>query len=553
MKIIRVGIFRNVAMIGYAELLLLLAVSPIIGFPYQSGWPQPIEEGVYFSSPCLADVDLDDTLEIAIASNTRWVYLFDHRGALLPGWPRSTATNPNSASETSSPAVGDIDFDGEMEIVFASDIGQLFAWEIDGGDVTGFPVVLGDRVIRASVTLEDITNDDSLEICIGTGFAQYLFFVYRHNGLLHFQKNVEFRIHSTAAVADVDKDGALEIIHGVDREVQFGVYGWQHDGSPVPGWPVETGHHVDGSPAVADVDGDSTYEIFVGSIDNQIYGWDFTGNNLPSWPNGVGSGVYQGVVSSPAIGDIDGNGILDIVVGRGIIQSTNGAIFAFSALGDTLPGFPVIIPTGSTTSSPVLADIDGDAEIEIIIGCQDGKLYAFNHDGSPVDSFPLDVCTSITSTPAVGDLDLDGDIEIVVGGKGVGTNDDSLYIWDLPTTFTASRIPWPMFHHDQRHTGRFPLDEGAAVSEKEQTSPIESLRIYPSISSGEIYFIPEAKGPLRVKVYNALGREVKNTLCFNDRCSLRGLKSGIYFIKCWFLDKRSSRTCKITVIDPENR
>jgi len=284
----------------YTVIVFLLSISLLSSFPYQAGWPQEIEGGVDFSSPVLVDVNGDDTLEVLIAGNDRYIYMFNHHGENMPGWPVRTSNSPGPM-ETSSPAVGDIDHDGNMEVVYASDVGQLFAWEIDGTAVSGFPVTLGDRVIRACAALEDVDGDDTLEICIGTGVSQYRFFVYRHDGTLLFQKDVEYRVHSTAAIADMDKDGNMEIVHGVDRNVQYGVYAWESDGSPCTGWPAQTWHHVDGSPALADINHDSTYEVFVGSIDNRVYGWDYLGHDLPSWPNIVGSGVYEGIVSSPAI------------------------------------------------------------------------------------------------------------------------------------------------------------------------------------------------------------------------------------------------------------
>ena len=492
---------------------LIFTISLLFPFPCQPGWPQEIEGGVEFSSTVLVDINNDDTLEVLVAGNTQNVYLFNYRGESMPGWPKQTAS-PGGAQETSSPSVGDIDNDGEVEIIYASDAGKLFAWELNGNEVNGFPVNLNDKVIRACATLEDIDSDDTLEICVGTGVSQYKFFVYRHDGTLLFSKDVEYRIHSTAAVADIDKDGSMEIVHGIDRNIQYGVYAWESNGSSCTGWPQQTGHHVDGSPALADIDNDSTYEIFVGSIDNKVYGWNYSGQDLASWPNIVGSGVYEGVISSPAIGDINNDCILEIVIGRGIIQSTYGAIFAFSANGDTLPGFPINIATGSVTSSPVLADIDGDPDIEIIVGCQDGNLYAFNPDASTVTGFPILVSASITSSPAVGDIDLDGNIELAIGGKGVGN--DSLYIWDLSAAYDSSKVPWPMFHHDPRHTGRLPLGTGMTVHEGKDRK-IETQYLIPTIIAGQL-ILPADK---KYEIYDITGREVKIDLSV----------PGIYFIE----------------------
>ncbi|HII07119.1 MAG TPA: VCBS repeat-containing protein, partial [Methanotrichaceae archaeon] len=66
-------------------------------------------------------------------------------------------------------------------------------------------------------------------------------------------------------------------------------------------------------------------------------------------------------------------------------------------------------------SSPALADIDDDGELEIVVGTNEGKLYVFNQDGSRVAGFPTTAEDSICSSPAIADLNGDGSLDIVVG------------------------------------------------------------------------------------------------------------------------------------------
>ena len=501
--------------------------SLIFAFEYQAGWPQYPIGGIDFSSPVLVDVNEDDTLDILIASQGHMVYLWNHRGELYPGWPKSTYGN-SDFDETSSPAVGDIDNDGDNEIVYGSETGQLFAWAINGNIIPGFPINLGDNVIRLCVTLEDIDEDDSLEILVGTGNYQYHFFVFRHNGNLIWDKYTDARIHSTAATGDIDYDGDVEIVIGNDGvSPQAGVYAWHHDGLTFAGWPKICGHHVDPSPALADIDNDGDYEIFFGSLDNLLYGLNHAGDDLPGWPQRCGNGLNEGIVSSPAIGDIDNDSILEVVTGRGIMQSTYGAIYAFKVTGDTMNGFPVNISSGSVVSSPTLADIDEDDDLEIIVGGQDGKLYGFHHDGNPVDGFPIDVGSSITSSPAIADIDLDGDIEIAVGAKN-----DSLYIWDLPGLFNSEKTPWPMFHHDAQHTGRLPLGN-IGITEKTTSNIIFKNNIY--LSNGIFHITGAKQEQLELQVFDIVGKKLLGKNLRTDSqgkisVNIQSQPSGIYFI-----------------------
>jgi hypothetical protein len=95
-------------------------------------------------------------------------------------------------------------------------------------------------------------------------------------------------------------------------------------------------------------------------------------------------------VSSPALGDIDGDGVRDIVV------FSRRSIWAFHDNGAVVDNFPAglsLAETDSIASAPVIADVNGDAVPEIIAASNRGLVYAIDRSGVVVKGFPLQAGT----------------------------------------------------------------------------------------------------------------------------------------------------------------
>ncbi|MCK7515669.1 MAG: VCBS repeat-containing protein [Desulfobacterales bacterium] len=85
----------------------------------------------------------------------------------------------------------------------------------------------------------------------------------------------------------------------------------------------------------------------------------------------------------------------------------DGMLYAFSGNGSMLPGFPKET-AGSIISSPSIGDIDGDKKPEVVVGSRDGGIYAWHSDGSNVCGFPMITGGAVWSSPALGDVLGDG-------------------------------------------------------------------------------------------------------------------------------------------------
>jgi len=175
----------------------------------------------------------------------------------------------------------------------------------------------------------------------------------------------------------------------------------------LPGWPVFIGSSLTGEPTLADVDEDGTLEILAGRSDGYVSILRHDGTSLPGWPQYVGGGVY----SAPSVGDIDGDGDLEVVAA----SRFNWLVMAWHHDGTPIAGFPRSTGGSWIVSDPVLASLDADDALEIVIANQDGMVHVLNAPGA-VESpgWPRVVESPIPMSPAVGDIDRDGVLDIVV-------------------------------------------------------------------------------------------------------------------------------------------
>lgn len=187
-----------------------------------------------------------------------------------------------------------------------------------------------------------------------------------------------------------------------------------------------------------------------------------------------------------------------------------------SGTGTALAGFPVTFfpsPTAQATqSTPAVGDIDGDGRLEIVFGDESGLVHAYNHDGSLAAGFPIQTGGEVRGTPALWDLDRDGVMEVAVGGF-----EGKVYVWDLEGTANPTLLPWPFFRHDTRNTGRSssqPIgvgDPGAAPGPA--AAAFHPVRPNPFNPAATLAFdVPgEAGGarPVRLDLYDVSGRLVR--------------------------------------------
>src|SRR5207248_2359843 len=177
------------------------------------------------------------------------------------------------------------------------------------------------------------------------------------------------------------------------------------------------------SPALADLDRDGRLDIVFGGADQRIYAVRGNGRLVKGWPvlarDKASGGDPEKILSSPAIGDLNGDGRPDVVEGTaeayGSTPTMSGRVYAFSAKGKRLPGWPVSVP-GVVVDSRIAAAQSAPAtkvDFEHLLGGWDAA------SGDWLSSFPIPMeGWQIPTAPAIADVEGDGKAEVIAGSSG---------------------------------------------------------------------------------------------------------------------------------------
>jgi hypothetical protein len=334
------------------------------------------------SSPAVGDITGDAHMEIVVGCVDGYIYAFNHQGSQL--WSHNAGKPVYT-----TPVLADVDNDGKREVVYTVDNSKGATISVlEGADGSTFPgswplALAGPGVTSPAVG--DVNDDNHLEICVvsygmTTPIPHSEVYLLNSNGSsfsVNWPVTIDTVIVASPVMGDVESTpgSTLEIVagglNGAVYSIDTGGLVWS-SAPRVPGM-IET------APALVNIDKDEYLEIVVGSRVWQEtmppfgrwYGYvtaiNNTGSIVSGWPNGVGSWTTSATVPSPvAFGDkiIDG--------------SPNGYIHGWDiSTGDVADGFSHYV-AGRPMSSAAVGDLDGDGYLEIVQGTSFNAVYCLD-------------------------------------------------------------------------------------------------------------------------------------------------------------------------------
>lgn len=225
-------------------------------------------------------------------------------------------------------------------------------------------------------------------------------------------------------LVDLDGDGTLEILFTDGANI----YAYDHDGTPVAGWPATDGGVLQLATSIAagELNHPGDPVVVMATNQGRVYAFSSGGDLLGGWP-------YDMPVAATTQVSIGAVGVSNP---RSIIATGGSHVRILNSAGEHVPGVWGWSVPGETTGFPhAVGDIDGDGVSEIVVPFN-WSVYAFDRaDASATRIALLD--TLANGGVSLADMDLDGDVEILVA-----TRDSYLHLFRADGSEPAG---WPWF------------------------------------------------------------------------------------------------------------
>jgi hypothetical protein len=385
---------------------------------------------------------------------------FQRQSVPPPDTPYST--NPMTG-QFGGAALGDLEGTGQLDIVMAGWDGQIYAWRPDGSMVPGWPadavdippsdvpsgyIFARDFKIATEPTLIDINGDGHPDVIFGlqdTAFPSsgspvigYLTAFSSQGALLPgFPVKLMAQAQGYGTATDI-------VTEGVQTPAALSLNGRP---TAIANPDLYLNYLVDLRKGSAQVEAPATVPK-TGSIEPSTPMIHLT--TSASIGNLTGGRNPQVIQAGTASGDI----VTGIVNSPGLGVQLRSAIAAWDpASRSNLSQYTRLLQGLPFFCAPAIADVNGDGIPDIVIGTDSAALHAFDgKSGAPIKGWPKWTGGWVLTTPAIGDLDGSGKVAVAVG-----TREGYLHVYATPGRASANHEAWHT-HQNERNTGLYGED-----------------------------------------------------------------------------------------------
>jgi len=338
----------------------------------------------------------------------------------------------------------DLDGDGDMDVLSASQVDDSIRWYRNDGDGSfSSPMVLNASAVSArDVQSADLDGDGDIDV-LAASVGDNTVGWYRNDGNGGFSSELVISDTASGAYAvfpaDLDGDGDIDVLAALVNGNSITWYANDGDGNFSAQGAVATGVSNARDVHVADLDGDGDLDVLSASVGNDTIAW-YENDGNQSFSAHTLNASADGAHSVHA-GDLDGDGDIDVLAA----SAFDDTVAWYRNLGSgNFSGELLISDAEDNVNSAHAVDIDGDGDLDVVsISENDDTVTWFLNDGAGSFTAQSDLTTTADGGNHVfaADLDNDGDQDIL----SASLNDNKIAWYEnLGLDFGDAPSPYPV-------------------------------------------------------------------------------------------------------------
>lgn len=317
-------------------------------------WTFDASSRVGCCTPAIGDIFGKDRPGVVIASVDKGLFGLDALTA-AKAWQ-----SLQNKAFVASPTLDDVNGDGSPEAVIGSSDGTVFCVDASSGvPVWSYPV---GKQVSARLAVGRLTAKGAQQIAFGSLDGR-VYCVAGESGRPVWTRTLDSPVNSSPAIGNILGGSRNSLVIGSQRGFVYALDG--ESGATI--WSFRMGDSGPG-PRLVDLDGDGALEAVLSSGDASVYALSGRSGRLRWKFRMNGPALTQ---APPSVCPADKPGKWNVVVCTDTVYVVNGETGKCSE--------SLVVASGRVLTGAAVADLDGDGNVELAVGCDDGRVFVLGH------------------------------------------------------------------------------------------------------------------------------------------------------------------------------